>query len=186
MRRLVLVLCVLVFGLTLTLASASAVSAPEGWRVIGRATDAGTQVAVAVAAKRRTTKLAVRVRVTGAGTTAELHTVVTCSKAGYWGIGVFSRRDKFTVAVPAFRVLRLPIAYPENCGVTVIGMSDSVLRVVGNTVVHRGYHCREFLPVAQCRGTAPASESDRDVRPTRHGVGLGTKFGVQSGALPLG
>ena len=104
---------------------ASSVSAQDGWRVIGRGTDSGDQVAVASAAKRRTTKLAVRVRVTGLPNTAELHTVVTCSKAGYFGIGVFSRRDKFRVTAPAFRVLRLPIAYPENCGVTVIGTSTT-------------------------------------------------------------
>jgi hypothetical protein len=104
---------------------ASSVSAQDGWRVIGRGTDSGDQVAVASAAKRRTTKLAVRVRVTGLAKTAELNTVVTCSKAGYLGIGVFSRRDKFTVTAPAFRVLRLPIAYPENCGVTVIGTSTA-------------------------------------------------------------
>ena len=104
---------------------ASSVSAQDGWRVIGRGTDSGDQVAVASAAKRRTTKLAVRVRVTRLPSTAELHTVVTCSKAGYFGIGIFSRRDKFTVTAPAFRVLRLPIAYPENCGVTVIGTSTT-------------------------------------------------------------
>lgn len=113
--------------------SASAVSGEEGWRVIGRATDAGDQVAVAGAAKRRTTKLAVRVRVTGRPKTAELHTVVTCSKALYLGTGVFTRRDKFMVTAPAFRVLRLPVVYPENCGVTVVGISNSVSRVVGNT-----------------------------------------------------
>jgi hypothetical protein len=102
---------------------ASSVSAQDGWRVIARGS--GDQVAIASAAKRRTTKLAVRVRVPGRPKTAELHTVVTCSKAGYLGIGVFSRRDKFTVTAPAFRLLRLPIAYPENCGVTVIGTSTA-------------------------------------------------------------
>ena len=104
--------------------------------MIGRATDAegGEQIAVAVAAKYRTTRLAVRVRVTGRPKTAELHTVVTCTKDGPFGPGIFSRRDKFTVTAPAFRLLRLPIAYPENCGVTAIGISNSLRVVVGNTV----------------------------------------------------
>jgi hypothetical protein len=106
-------------------------SSGDGWRMIARGIDSGDQVAVASAAKRRTTQLAVRVRVIGEPKTAELHTVVTCSKAGYLGIGVFSRRDKFTVTAPALRVLRLPIAYPENCGVVVIGMSNISIRRPG-------------------------------------------------------
>jgi hypothetical protein len=87
--------------------SASSVSAQERWLVIGRATDAGDRVAVAAAAKRRTTTLAVRVRVTGQPKTAVLHTVVTCSKAGPVGIVVLSRRGEFTVTAPATRVQRL-------------------------------------------------------------------------------
>jgi hypothetical protein len=111
-------------SVSLAMPPASSSSAQDGWRVIARGS--GDQVAIAGAAKRRTTKLAVRVRVPGRPkTAAELHTVVTCSKAGYLGIAVFSRRDKFTVTAPALRVLRLPIAYPENCGVTVIGTSTA-------------------------------------------------------------
>ena len=113
-------------SVSLAMPPASSVSAQDGWRVVGRGTDSGDHVAVASAAKRRTTKFAVRVRVTGrTKTAAELHTVVICSKAGYLGTGVFSRRDKFNVTAPAFRVLPLPIAYPENCGVTVIGTSTA-------------------------------------------------------------
>lgn len=121
------VLAILAASATVSLAMppASSLSAQDGWLVIGRGTDSGDHVAVASAAKRRTTKLAVRVRVTARPKTAELHTVVICSKAGYLGTGVFSRRDKFNVTAPAFRVLSLPIAYPENCGVTVIGTSTA-------------------------------------------------------------
>jgi hypothetical protein len=104
------------------LASASAAPAKERWRVVARATDTGDQIAVAAAAKRQTTRLAVRVRVTGEPKKAELHTVVTCSKATGLGRRVFSRRDAFTVTAPAMRVLRLPIGYPENCGVIAIGI----------------------------------------------------------------
>jgi hypothetical protein len=31
------------------------------------------------------------------------------------------------LAAPAMRVLRLPVPYPENCGVTAIGTSKSVV-----------------------------------------------------------
>jgi hypothetical protein len=102
--------------------------------VIGRASDAGDQVAVIAAAKRRTTKLAVRVRVTGQPKAANLHTVVTCSKAGPFRVGIFSRRGEFKVTAPAMRLLRLPIAYPENYGVTAIGIANSIPRRVGDTV----------------------------------------------------
>jgi hypothetical protein len=111
-------------SVSLAMPPASSSSAQDGWRVIARGS--GEQVAIVSAAKRRTTKLAVRVRVKERPkTAAALHTVVTCSKAGYLGIGVFSRRDKFNVTAPALRVLRLPIAYPENCGVTVIGTTTA-------------------------------------------------------------
>ena len=130
MKRVASVFVVLALA---SVASASAAPTKERWRVIGRATVAGDQIAVAVAAKRRTTRLAVRVRATEQSATAELHTVVTCSKDGPFGPGVFSRRDKFTVTAPAFRVLRLPIAYPENCGVTVIGISHTVY--MGHTTI---------------------------------------------------
>jgi hypothetical protein len=122
----------LLFGLGAV--PASAVSVEEDWRVIGRATDAGDQVAVVAAAKRRTTTLAVRVRVTGQPKTAKLHTVVTCSKVGPFGVTIFSRRDEFAVTAPALRVLPLPVRHPENCGVTAIGQSNSILRRVGDTV----------------------------------------------------
>jgi hypothetical protein len=78
--------------------------------------------------KRRTTRLAVGVRVTGEPKKAELHTVVTCSKMGLLGPGIFSRRDMFRVRAPAMRVLRLPIAYPENCAVTAVGISKMFSR----------------------------------------------------------
>ena len=64
-----------------------------------------------------------------------VHAVVTCSKAGQLGIVVLSRSQEFTLNGPAMRQLQLPVAYPENCGVTVIGISNSVLRVVGDTTV---------------------------------------------------
>ena len=113
-----------------SIASASASTAPtqagaERWRVIGRGTDAGDGVAVAAAAKRRTSRLAVRVRVTGRPKRAQMHTVVTCSKAG---VGIYSRRDTFVLWPSAVRVLRLPIGYPENCGVTAIGVIQPVSR----------------------------------------------------------
>jgi hypothetical protein len=124
MKRVASVFVVL--ALTLV-ASPSAAPTKESWRVLSRATVAGDQqIAVVVAAKRRTTRLAVRVRATEQPATAELHTVVTCNKEGPSGPGVFSRRDKFTVQAPALRVLQLPIAYPENCGVTVIGITHTV------------------------------------------------------------
>jgi hypothetical protein len=127
----------------------SASSAQEGWRVIGRATNEGSgyQLAVAAAAKRRVTTLAVRVRVTGQPNTAELHTVVTCSKDGPLGTVVLSRRDELTLAAPAMRVLRLPVPYPENCGVTAIATSKSVVvRRAGGT--HSGRLTVEIL--ARC------------------------------------
>ena len=109
-------------------ASASAASTQAGaerWRVIGRGTDAGDGIAVAAAAKRRTSRLAVRVRVTGRPKRAQMHTVVTCSKAGF---GIYSRRDTFVLWPSAVRMLRLPIGYPENCGVTAIGVIHPVSR----------------------------------------------------------
>jgi hypothetical protein len=114
-----------------SLAFASAGSAEVRWKVIARASDGGDQVAVVAVAKRRVTKFAVRVRVTGEPKTAKLHAVVTCSKAGF---GTFSRGQQFTLTGPAMRPLQLPVAYPENCGVTVIAIGNSVVRVVGDTV----------------------------------------------------
>jgi len=131
MKRLALVILLLGLGATVPVPAGSA---EERWRVVARGTDTGDQVAVVAAAKRRTTALAVRVRVTGEPKTARLHTVVTCSKASPVGLVVSSRRQEFTMTAPAMRVLRLPMPYPENCGVTAIGIASSVLHRVGNAV----------------------------------------------------
>lgn len=115
------------------LSFASAGAASQHWKVIARASDGGDQVAVVAAAKRRVTKLAIRARVTGSSKTAKLHTVVTCSKATYLGIVTLSREQKFTLTGREMKVLQLPMPFPENCGVTAIGISNSIQRVVGNT-----------------------------------------------------
>jgi hypothetical protein len=115
------------------LAFASAGAAPEHWKVIARASDGGDQVAIVAVAKRRVTQLAIRAKVTGSSKTAKLHTVVTCSKATSLGIVTLSRAQKFTLTGPEMKVLQLPMQFPENCGVTAIGTSNSILRVVGKT-----------------------------------------------------
>jgi hypothetical protein len=79
MERVACGLFPLMLGFAL-LASASAAPAVNDWRVLARATDAGDQVAVVAAAKRRAQTFDVRVRVIGEPKTAKLHAVVTCSK----------------------------------------------------------------------------------------------------------
>jgi hypothetical protein len=132
MTRLALVIIVLGLGASVAVPAGSA---EERWRVIARGTDTeGGGVAVVAAAKRRMTAFAVRVRVSGEPKTATLHTAVTCSKFTPVGPVVSSRRQEFTVTAPAMRVLRLPMPYPENCGVTAIGIASSFLHRVGNAL----------------------------------------------------
>jgi hypothetical protein len=136
MKTLVLVILLLGLGASV---SVPAGSAEERWRVVARGTDTGDQVAVAAAAKRRVTAFAVRVRVMGEPKSARLHAVVTCSKVGPGPGGhvVSSGRQEFTMTAPAMRVLRLPMPYPENCGVTAIGIASGFLHRVGNaTAAH--------------------------------------------------
>jgi hypothetical protein len=123
---------VLVTALSL-LAFASAAAAPEHWKVIARGSSGGDDVAIVAVAKRRVTELAVRANVTGSARTAKIHTVVACSKIEPFGIVTLSRAQDFTLTLPGMKVLQLPMPFPENCGVTAIGISHSILRVVGNT-----------------------------------------------------
>jgi hypothetical protein len=133
----ILPLVILLLGLG-AFVSVPAGSAQERWRVIARGTDTeGGGVAVVAAAKRRMSgSFAVRVRVSGEPKTAKVHAVVTCSRAGPGGHVVSSRRQEFAVTAPAMRVLRLPMPYPEECGVTAMGIASSLLHRVGNASAH--------------------------------------------------
>jgi hypothetical protein len=120
------------------LAAASAAPADNQWRVIARGTDAGDQVAVVAVAKRRAETFDVRVRVTGEPKTAQLHTVVTCSANGPFGVVILTRRQELTLTAPARRALRLPIPHPENCAVNAIGIAHSIRRRGEGDTVHVG------------------------------------------------
>lgn len=109
-----------------SLAFVSAGSAAERWKVIARGSDGGDQVAVVAVAKRRMTKFAVRARETDGPMTVKMHAVVTCSIAGPLGIVTLSRSQRFTLTGSAMRELQLPVAHPENCGVTAIGIGHAV------------------------------------------------------------
>jgi hypothetical protein len=119
MRRLV---CVgVLLAVLLSLAFASAGSAEGRWKVLARAT--GGQIAVIGVGKNRATKFAIRAKVKGTPKTVKVHAVVLCSKDGYLGTVTLSRSQRFTLTGSAMKVLELPIAYPERCGVTAIGIS---------------------------------------------------------------
>jgi hypothetical protein len=114
----------------LSLASASAGSAEGRWKVLARAT--GGQNAVVGVGKNRATRFAIRAKVKGTPNTVKVHALVLCSKDGYLGPVTFSRSERFTLTGSAMKVLELPIAYPEMCGVTAIGISRAFDgRVVG-------------------------------------------------------
>jgi hypothetical protein len=119
MKRLVCVGALL--AVLLSLAPASAGSAEGRWKVLKRAT--GGQIAVVGVGKSRATKFAIRAKVKGTPKTVKVHAVVLCSKDGPIGTVTLSRSQRFTLTGPAMKVLQLPIAYPENCGVTAIGIS---------------------------------------------------------------
>jgi len=119
MKRLVCVAVLL--AVLLSFASASAGSAEGRWKVLRRAT--GGQIAVVAVGKSRATKFAIRAKVKETPKTVKMHAVVLCSKDGYLGTVTLSRSQRFTLAGSAMKVLELPIAYPENCGVTAIGIS---------------------------------------------------------------
>ena len=89
--------------------------------MLARAT--GGQIAVIGVGKSRATKFAIRAKVKGTPKTVKVHAVVLCSKDGYLGTVTLSRSQRFTLTGPAMKVLQLPIAYPENCGVSAIGIS---------------------------------------------------------------
>ena len=122
MKRLVCVAVLL--AVLLSFASASAGSAEGRWKVLRRAT--GGQIAVVAVGKSRATKFAIRAKVKGTPKTVKVHAVVLCSKDGYLGTVTLSRSQRFTLTGSAMKVLELPIAYPENCGVTAIGISRAV------------------------------------------------------------
>jgi hypothetical protein len=105
-----------------SLAFASAGSAQERWKVVARGSSGSDQVAVVSVAKRRATKFAVRAKMAGTPKTTQVHAVVTCSKIGPLGPVTLSRSQRFALRGSEMRELRLPIPYPENCGVTVIGI----------------------------------------------------------------
>jgi hypothetical protein len=90
-------------------------------KVLRRAT--GGQIAVVGVGKSRATKFAIRAKVKGTPKTVKVHAVVLCSKDGPIGTVTLSRSQRFTLTGPAMKVLQLPIAGPENCGVTAIGIS---------------------------------------------------------------
>jgi hypothetical protein len=73
--------------------------------------------------KNRATQFAIRAKVKGTPKTVKVHAVVLCSKDGYLGTDTLSRSQRFTLTGSAMKVLELPIAYPERCGVTAIGIS---------------------------------------------------------------
>jgi hypothetical protein len=121
--------------------------------VIARASDGGDQVAIVAVAKRRVTQLALRAKVTGSSKTAKLHTVVTCSKAGPFGIVTLSRTQVFTLTGSEMKVLQLPMPFPENCGVTAIGVSHSIQRTVGNTTYLGRLTLQILAPCVDVRGS---------------------------------
>src|SRR5580765_295752 len=122
MKRLV---CAgVLLAVLLSLAPASAGSAEGRWKVLRRAT--GGQIAVVAVGKSRATKFAIRAKVKGTPKTVKVHAVVLCSKDGPIGTVTLSRSQRFTLTGPAMKVLQLPIAYPENCGVTAIGISRAL------------------------------------------------------------
>lgn len=122
MKRLV---CVGVFfAVLLSVASASARSAEGRWKVLARAT--GSHIAVIGVGKNRATKFAIRAKVKGTPKTVKVHAVVLCSKDGYLGAVTLSRSQRFTLTGSEMRVLELPMAYPERCGVTAIGISRAL------------------------------------------------------------
>ena len=116
-------------GVLLTVLSyvalASAGSAHGRWKVLARASDSGEQVAAVAVGKSRATKFAVRARVTGEPKAVKVHAVVLCSKAGPFGIVTLSRSQRFMLTASAMKELELPIAHPETCGVTAIGISHA-------------------------------------------------------------
>lgn len=119
------VACVgVLFAVLLSLTSASAGSAEMRWKVLTRAT--GGPITVIGVGKNRATKFAIRAKVKGTPTTVKVHAVVLCSKDGYVGTVTLSRSQRFTLTGSAMKVLELPIAYPERCGVTAIGISRAV------------------------------------------------------------
>lgn len=119
-------------------------AAERRWKVIARGSDNGDQVVSVSVGKDRPTKFAVRARVTGEPKTVKVHAVVLCGKAGYFGMATLSRSQRFTLTDSAVRELQLPMAYPENCGVTAIGVSNAVVRRVGDTV-YTGHIIVEIL-----------------------------------------
>jgi hypothetical protein len=116
----------------------------EAWKVIARGSDNGDQVVSVGVGKDRPTTFAVRARVTGEPKAMKVHAVVLCGKAGYFGMATLSRSQRFTLADSAMRELQLPMVYPENCGVTAIGVSNAVVRRVGDTV-YTGHLIMEIL-----------------------------------------
>jgi hypothetical protein len=112
--------------------ASSAVDAPTSstsWRIIGQGGDMGSG-AVAGVSKHRTGRLAIRVRVTGEPKLAQVWTVVLCNHGPY----VDSRADAFKLRAHVVKVLRPPMPYPENCGVTASARTSAIASVSGNTV----------------------------------------------------
>lgn len=99
------------------------------WRVIGRGGDIGSG-AVAAVARHRTTRLAIRVRVTGQPSLAHVWTVVLCNHGPF----VDSTRADFELRALVVKVLRPPMPYPENCGVTAYATTKAIVSRSGNTV----------------------------------------------------
>jgi hypothetical protein len=137
-------------GVLLTVLSyvafASAGSTQGHWKVLARASDSGEQVAAVGVGKSRATKFAVRARVTGEPKAVKVHAVVLCSKAGPSGIVTLSRSQRFTLTGSAIKELELPIAYPENCGVTAIGISHAyrgrlTMQILVPCIVQRTGEC---------------------------------------------
>jgi hypothetical protein len=91
--------------------------ASASWRVIGSGDDIGSG-AVAGAAKHRVSRMAIRVRVTGQPV-AHVWTVMLCSDGPF----VRSNRGEFNLSAGVAKLLRPPIASPENCGVTAYARS---------------------------------------------------------------
>jgi hypothetical protein len=107
----------------------AAQTASSSWRVIGRGGDIGSG-AVAAGATHRTTRLAIRVRVTGDPKIARVWTVVQCNHGPF----VDSRGARFELRALVVKVLRPPMLYPENCGVTAYATTNAIASVSGNTV----------------------------------------------------
>ena len=93
--------------------------------MLARATDSGSQIVAVGVGKSRATKFAIRAKVKGTPKTVKVHAVVLCSKLGYLGPVTLSRSQRFTLTGSAMKVLQLPVASPENCGVTAIGISKA-------------------------------------------------------------